>query len=49
MSQNGGLSFQFLVGYVLPLIDQGDRLCLTQTARLELLGTILTAKENRRA
>ncbi|MBB4120291.1 hypothetical protein [Martelella radicis] len=47
MSQNGGLSFQFLVGYVLPLIDQGDAMRVTQRARLNLLNTILVAKENR--
>ncbi len=47
MSQTGGLSFQFLVGYVLPIIDQGDSIRLTEKARLELLRTILAAKENR--
>ncbi|TPW29145.1 hypothetical protein FJU08_14940 [Martelella alba] len=47
MSQTGGLSFQFLVGYVLPIIDQGDSIRLTEQARLDLLSTILTAKENR--
>ncbi len=49
MSQNGGLSFQFLVGYVLPLIDQGDSMRMTQRARLNLLNTILVAKENRQS
>lgn len=49
MSQDGGLSLQFLVGYVLPLIDQGDSLRITDRARLNLLQTILAARENHRA
>lgn len=49
MSEDGGLSLQFLVGYVLPLIDQGDSLRLTDRARIRLLETILAARENRRA
>ncbi len=48
MSEDGGLSLQFLVGYVLPLIDQGDSLRLTDRARIRLLETILAARENHR-
>ncbi|AJY47634.1 hypothetical protein TM49_21310 [Martelella endophytica] len=49
MTQTGGFNLQFLVSYVLPVIDQGDALRLTQQARLTLLETILTARDNRRS
>ncbi|WP_174803986.1 hypothetical protein [Martelella limonii] len=49
MTQAGGLNLQFLVSYVLPLIDEGDALRLTQNARLTLMETILSAQDNRRA
>lgn len=49
MTQTGGFNLQFLVSYVLPLVDQGDALRITQTARLALLETILTARDNRRS
>ncbi|WP_176082570.1 hypothetical protein [Martelella sp. HB161492] len=48
MTQTGGFNLQFLISYVLPLIDQGDSLRLTQKARLSLMETILTARDNRR-
>lgn len=49
MTQTGGFNLQFLVSYVLPLIDQGDALRITQNARLALVETILTARDNRRS
>ncbi|WP_319518782.1 hypothetical protein [uncultured Martelella sp.] len=49
MTQTGGFNLQFLISYVLPLIDEGDGLRMTQQARLTLLDTILTARDNRRA
>ncbi|AMM85695.1 hypothetical protein AZF01_16150 [Martelella sp. AD-3] len=49
MTQTGGFNLQFLISYVLPIIDEGDALRLTQQARLTLLDTILTARDNRRA
>lgn len=48
MTQTGGLNLQFLVSYVLPLIDEGDALRMTQNARLTLMETILSARDNRR-
>ncbi|WP_180900116.1 hypothetical protein [Martelella soudanensis] len=48
MTQTGGLNLQFLVSYVLPLIDEGDALRMTQNARLTLLETIIGARDNRR-
>lgn len=49
MTQTGGFNLQFLISYVLPLVDEGDALRLTQNARLTLLETILSARDNRRA
>ncbi|TNB48685.1 hypothetical protein FF124_06035 [Martelella lutilitoris] len=49
MTQTGGFNLQFLISYVLPIIDEGDALRMTQEARLTLLDTILTARDNRRA
>lgn len=49
MTQTGGFNLQFLVSYVLPIIDQGDSLRLTQNARLAMLQAILTARDSRRS
>ena len=49
MTQTGGFNLQFLISYVLPLIDEGDGMRMTQQARLTLLETILTARDNRRS